>query len=523
MPTHDYSLANQSGASFRTDLNNALAAIQSNNSNSSSPATTVAYQWWADTNAAIMKIRNSSNNAWINLFTLAGGIDVDAASNFNEDVTFTGASANVVFDKSQDQFEFADNAKACFGNSNDLVISHDGANSRINNLTGTLFLQTSSGSIKLIKDTSENMIAANVDGAAELYFDNSLKLATDSNGITITGRLLMGDSSGANDDRIRLGASGDLSLYHDSTNSVISNNTGVLYYLAATQQFMNFGGTETMAKFSENSSVQLYFDNDKHFQTTSDGVEVDGELMIDPDAGGTLKFTGASAHTSKFIIADNGGTGAGNMEAEFGDGSDIFTIASNGNIRIAEAVTLAPNAKVAIAHGGSNPRGLEVHSTGSGFQGITLMSVASRNTTNHTYRHFQCVINGVADKLRVADDGDVTNTNNSYGAISDERLKENIVDASSQWDDIKALRIRKFNYKSLTDPEQRPMLGVVAQEAELVCPNLVISEVTLQEGVEQEYKSFKYSVLYMKAIKCLQEAQAKIETLETKVAALEAA
>ena len=125
--------------------------------------------------------------------------------------------------------------------------------------------------------------------------------------------------------------------------------------------------------------------------------------------------------------------------------------------------------------------------------------------------------------MRVEDSGNVTNANNSYGSISDERLKENIVDASSQWDDIKALRIRKFNFKSLTDPDKKPMLGVVAQEAELVCPNLVTSSVTLQEGVEQEYKSFKYSILYMKAIKCLQEAQAKIETLETKVAALEAA
>ena len=63
MATHDYSLANQSGASFRTDLNNALAAISSNNSNSSSPATTYAYQWWADTSAGILKLRNSANNA----------------------------------------------------------------------------------------------------------------------------------------------------------------------------------------------------------------------------------------------------------------------------------------------------------------------------------------------------------------------------------------------------------------------------------------------------------------------------
>jgi len=125
--------------------------------------------------------------------------------------------------------------------------------------------------------------------------------------------------------------------------------------------------------------------------------------------------------------------------------------------------------------------------------------------------------------MQVQNNGDVENTNNNYGSISDESLKENIVDASSQWNDIKNIKVRKFNFKSLTDPNKKTMLGVVAQEAELVCPNLVTTKVSLQEGVEKEYKSFKYSVLYMKAIKCLQEAQEKIETLETKVAALEAA
>ena len=67
------------------------------------------------------------------------------------------------------------------------------------------------------------------------------------------------------------------------------------------------------------------------------------------------------------------------------------------------------------------------------------------------------------------------------------------------------------------------MLGVVAQEAETVCPNLVETSKIKQNGEEKEYKTFKYSILYMKAIKCLQEAQSKIEVLETKVAALEAA
>ena len=77
MATHDYILSNQSGASFRTDLNNALAAVVSNNSNSSSPTTTYAYQWWADTSANILKLRNSANNAWISICNLDGSIIAD--------------------------------------------------------------------------------------------------------------------------------------------------------------------------------------------------------------------------------------------------------------------------------------------------------------------------------------------------------------------------------------------------------------------------------------------------------------
>jgi len=69
--THDYVLANQDGASFRSDLNNALAAVVSNNSSSTEPSTTYAYQWWADTNAGLLKIRNAADSAWVTVGTLA--------------------------------------------------------------------------------------------------------------------------------------------------------------------------------------------------------------------------------------------------------------------------------------------------------------------------------------------------------------------------------------------------------------------------------------------------------------------
>jgi hypothetical protein len=72
MATHDYVIANGTGSAVRSDLNNALAAIVSNNSSSSEPATKYAYQWWADTTTGQLKLRNSANNAWITIFELDG-------------------------------------------------------------------------------------------------------------------------------------------------------------------------------------------------------------------------------------------------------------------------------------------------------------------------------------------------------------------------------------------------------------------------------------------------------------------
>ena len=107
MATHDYDIANQSGAAFRTDLNNALAAIQSNNSNSSSPATTVAYQWWADTNAGVLKIRNSSNNAWIELFQLDGTLTLEDGSASTPALAFRDDLNTGIFSSGANVFDIA--------------------------------------------------------------------------------------------------------------------------------------------------------------------------------------------------------------------------------------------------------------------------------------------------------------------------------------------------------------------------------------------------------------------------------
>lgn len=75
MSQHDYILDNQAGAQFRADLNNALAAVATTNSGATAPATTYAYQLWADTTTGLLKQRNAANTDWVTLFPLATTVD----------------------------------------------------------------------------------------------------------------------------------------------------------------------------------------------------------------------------------------------------------------------------------------------------------------------------------------------------------------------------------------------------------------------------------------------------------------
>jgi hypothetical protein len=67
MSQHDYVIENQDGASFRADINNALAASVSLNSGPTEPATPYAYMLWQDTTAGVLKQRNAANSAWVTL------------------------------------------------------------------------------------------------------------------------------------------------------------------------------------------------------------------------------------------------------------------------------------------------------------------------------------------------------------------------------------------------------------------------------------------------------------------------
>tara|TARA_R110000796_G_scaffold70865_5_gene160837 strand:+ start:30 stop:866 length:837 start_codon:yes stop_codon:yes gene_type:complete len=125
MAQHDYNIADQTGLSFLSDINLLTAAIVSNNSGATEPATTFAYMYWADTTGGILKQRNAADTAWINLLALPTGIAVQSETVTDNAITL---------------------AKMAHGTDGELI-TYDAAGAPANVATGTAtHVLTSNGS-----------------------------------------------------------------------------------------------------------------------------------------------------------------------------------------------------------------------------------------------------------------------------------------------------------------------------------------------------------------------------------------
>jgi len=237
------------------------------------------------------KFRTKSDGVDITGELQCDSLDVDGTSHFFDDLTFQGASYGARWDKSENQLEIDDNAKIVFGNSADLQIYHDGSNSIIkDNGTGKLIIDTDGAAIEFQKQGLETIATFNSDGAVELFYDNSKKFETTSDGATLTGRLspaatdsyglgqnslrwanlfMSGNIDMSDNDKIVLGAGDDLQIYHDGSQS---------YIAADDLRITNAAVNETMAKFIADGAVELNHNDSKKFETTSSGVSVTGDM-----------------------------------------------------------------------------------------------------------------------------------------------------------------------------------------------------------------------------------------------------
>ncbi len=136
--------------------------------------------------------------------------------------------------------------------------------------------------------------------------------------------IVFGNSSGASDDRLAFGASTDLEIYHDATDSIIDNSTGALKILGDDIQVKNGANNETSAKFIADGAVELYHNNVKKIETTADGVDIVGDISltggsgwrIHVDGNNELVFSYGSATVAK--IGTNGAITSENDVTAFG-------------------------------------------------------------------------------------------------------------------------------------------------------------------------------------------------------------
>ena len=185
--------------------------------------------------------------------------------------------------------KFPDNGQAIFGDGSDLSIIHNSVKSIITNTTGELLFENEAtdADIRFKGDDDGDTITAltlDMSDAGTAIFNHDISL-------TDNGQILLGTGD-------------DLKIYHSGSHSIIQDaGTGNLLLKGGVVKIMGTSVSEDCAVFTENGSVELYYDNTKKFETTTDGVSIEDDLVV---TGNTVMNGTLSATTSCKIGNGNG-------------------------------------------------------------------------------------------------------------------------------------------------------------------------------------------------------------------------
>ena len=299
-------------------------------------------------------------------------------------------------------------------------------------------------------------------------------------------------------------------------------------------------------------------------------LHVSGDALIAGAAGGTLLLGGSSAHTSKFVIGSNAGNANGNLLIEGGDGSFFIKINSAGKVGINEttptemlhikaedntdqfggliikSINNSENVKygwrgidgsgqIRFGVGGNERMRITssaflfgLTTTGSTSEGMTIRP--GNESTLFRDSGIVMLMGGGQSGQKIIDFrqggtgiGSIQKsgtTNIQYNTSSDYRLKENAVDISDGITRLKTLKPYRFNFKAEPD---KTVDGFFAHEVTAVPEAISGTKDEVDSDNNPVYQGIDHSKLVPLLTAALQESVSKIEILETKVAALEAA
>ncbi len=282
-------------------------------------------------------------------------------------------------------------------------------------------------------------------GSFSIFHNGNEKLATVSNGVSITGNALLSDSTGVNSGKLQFGASQDLEIYHDGTHSYVDNSTGLLilqdtsgiYIRTDDLRLQSAGGSETYATLSKDGAVVLNYDNSQKFQTTTYGATTTGALHINTNQSAVtgvkhIVYGGASLY-------QNSTTGTGSLQGFYiGNGTSAtnayvwnyenaeIQFATNGTQRwkILAGGNLEPSADSTYNIGSNGVRVASIYAdtyygNGANLTGINtdLVSDTSPQLGGNLESNSNDIIFGDGDKARFGASNDLQIRHDSNNSI----------------------------------------------------------------------------------------------------------
>ena len=425
-----------------------------------------------------------------------------------------------------DNFGVNDNGKYYAGTGDDLQIYHTSNHSYIRNTTGDLYIQGNNSG------TVTNNVICQDSGATELHYDSTKKLDTRSWGVQIEGGLILNTDS----EKLYLGAGNDLQIYHNGTNSLVENGTGELLLRAK--------AGENSINCNPDGSVELYYNNEKVLQTEGDGASI-----WNTDGDAVLKITASEANAARILMQADDGDDDVDKWNLIGHEDGYFALQSFSGGGWTSHIYVEPNGKTALSY--HNSMKLRTETDGVRIIGDSKLwmdpwqgrldrnwddypsiTISPSETYGASGKQSEFRLHGQSGALSGygsgADFSIDMRVDGSYETGSDRRRKSNIEEITGALATVKQLTGKKFNIinrQGDLDPNKgtKKQFGLIAQECKDIIPEVVNfhpDEDTPNENGWCSAYGLDYGQLTPLLINAIKELSAKVEALETEVAAL---
>ncbi len=464
MAQHDYDIANQAGSSFRADLNNALDAIVSNNSGSSAPSTTFAYEWWIDTSNNLLKLRNSANNAWI---TLPLSITADNATSGGLTVNGNLATTGTVDINGQELILDADADTSITADTDDQIDFRVGAVDVLTLTNSHLVLKGTTPKIT-IGDGGEEDTALIFNGNAQDFhigLDDSADDLVIGTGSTVGSNQKIILEDGGN---VGIGTTTPSCRLHLQAPLTSDTQTTPETVLKLSTTFTNTG-----ADGQAGCGARLEFE-----------IPDDETNPITASAIAGLKENGDDSNAESalaFYISQNDTTL-----------DEAMRISSAGTLLIGKTADNLTDSGFTFKKRVSSGHA-QLTCVGTGSSSVETYYIY--DSSNSEYEFFVSYAGAVHYRSLVS--------------LSDERKKDNIADITFGLDAIKELRPVSFDWKNNKGNDQ---LGFLAQEVENTSLKQLVS--TYKDENIEDCKSLNKEQMIPVLVKAIQELEARVQTLE---------